>query len=214
VRYLPDQFSRVRRSLFVSLRSPGLRLVPNLGPRSVNVGEHTAGRNGLLAEYVRRQTGVSLNRLECRAYLKTATAAASDSTRAFPYVPLSLTRPNRILTGLAVLRGFEVDFNSIVGKDWSPVLGPDLFPSVQHKMVSTGRTGAKGWSTLPAPLRTPEKKESSSEDDEDSAVSTDEAESETASGVASTSRKGWSTEMKQALERGASVLSSVLFWPR
>jgi hypothetical protein len=125
----------------------GLLLVPALGARSVKIGEYTAGRNGLLSEYVRRQTGTVLGRSKVAAYLRRAKNKTKSFSRAPSLPPLSLCyvclSPFLALAGLAALNGAKVDPDSLIGKDWSSTLGPDHFPSVKHKLSAGGNPALK-----------------------------------------------------------------------
>jgi hypothetical protein len=82
---LPSIADLFRFSSFLS----GLRLIPYLSSRNVKVGKYTAGRNGLVMEYIRRQTGTMLSTTAFREYQKKMIeAAAGDEDRSSPFSPL------------------------------------------------------------------------------------------------------------------------------
>jgi hypothetical protein len=142
---------------------------------------------------------------------------ATRTVRLFPLLSLlaSISLTSSSSTGLAVIRGFDVDFNSIVGKDWSPVLGDDFFPSITPRMVTNGTVAL-----APTPVRRAAPSESASDsssvsdDDEELAVEALKpvSESESSAPTISASRDVvWTPAMKQAFERG--VFSSAAFLP-
>jgi hypothetical protein len=113
-------------------------------------------------------------------------------------------------TGLAVIRGFDVDFNSIVGKDWSTVLGNDFFPSVKPRMVTNGTVAlSPAQHSNAKPTKRVSGDASSSE--KESAVESSEAGSDSEEDESSVSRPQWTEKMKQALERGVFLLFSSYF---
>jgi hypothetical protein len=97
VRYLlsPSFQAFLAQALIFLLFLTALMLVPNMGARSVKVGKYTAGRNGLLAEYIRRQTGVPLDRKEVGLQIQKERLATNDPARTpvlpTPSSPLELT---------------------------------------------------------------------------------------------------------------------------
>ncbi|BGP20370.1 hypothetical protein JCM10213_002319 [Rhodosporidiobolus nylandii] len=98
-----------------------LALVPVMGKRVVYLPSdptcETYGRTALVAEYIRRQTGVMRNRVQitthCGIFRK---KVESDPSLA------------------AILRGPSYTGEQIASTDWDAVLGPDLFPHTAAPM--------------------------------------------------------------------------------
>jgi hypothetical protein len=70
---------------------------------------------------------------------------SEPNTVAYVLLPfLSLAYSLRLArSGLAVIRGAQVDFDSVAEKDWSSVLGPDHFPSSASNPSKLGAAAKK-----------------------------------------------------------------------
>ncbi|GAA5911692.1 hypothetical protein JCM6882_006941 [Rhodosporidiobolus microsporus] len=87
----------------------GLAIIPSLGKRRVRVGGERAGRNGLLGEYIRRQTGRVYTRIQVGQLLKTLKRRATGNS-----------------SRLSLVKGGAVpDYSVLVDRDWSAFLGSD-----------------------------------------------------------------------------------------
>ncbi|GAA5839740.1 hypothetical protein JCM11251_002578 [Rhodosporidiobolus azoricus] len=103
----------------------GIRLVPCLGTHRVTVGDVRLGRNGLLAEYVRRQTGVVLSAPKVHARLQQLRGRAQTELK-------------------VLLKGEDRDRHHAVSQKWSTLLGPDLYTNRSSVLArSTARNTPK-----------------------------------------------------------------------
>ncbi|GAA6039555.1 hypothetical protein JCM8097_008388 [Rhodosporidiobolus ruineniae] len=110
----------------------GLALIPNLGKRTVYFpgDDESYGRNGLLSEYIRRQTGKHRNRIQvashCAVWKKNYPSDAKL---------------------LKLIIGHDIPSASISTTDWDAFLGPDKHPetlSVARKASKAKRMQAFG----------------------------------------------------------------------
>ncbi|GAA6003295.1 uncharacterized protein JCM10292_003840 [Rhodotorula paludigena] len=90
----------------------GMALIPALGRRTVWLGDDSYGRNGLLGEYLRRQTGKIRNRTQVASHLAV----------------MRKNRPNdQQLADL--INGHPLAADALATTNWSELLGPDLHPT-------------------------------------------------------------------------------------
>lgn len=82
------------------LTRTGMTILPNMGRRTIWLedDEQSYGRNGLLAEYVRRQTGKVRNRTQLASHLAVLRKNNPDDTERKSTGPLSASARARLLT--------------------------------------------------------------------------------------------------------------------
>ncbi|GAA5875083.1 hypothetical protein JCM8547_005407 [Rhodosporidiobolus lusitaniae] len=132
----------------------GLALIPNIGKRTVYLSEESEesyGRNGLLSEYIRRQTGVVRNKVQCASHTAVWRKNNPDNTGL-----------------LALIKGHDVPSSSLSAIDWNSFLGPDNFP---HTLSKARQSPARG-------SRFSSRHQNDSDDDESGAESSDLSELE------------------------------------
>ncbi|BGP38227.1 hypothetical protein JCM10449v2_002156 [Rhodotorula kratochvilovae] len=98
----------------------GLELVPDLKQHIFQVGGKRVGRNGLLAEYVRRQTGEE--------------RTASQVSNRLQYLRQRYKGQGQTRKSLV---GAPADLGDMHKRDWDAYLGTDHFPKLAQKRRST-----------------------------------------------------------------------------
>ncbi|GAA5904933.1 hypothetical protein JCM8208_007228 [Rhodotorula glutinis] len=93
----------------------GMRLLPKMGTRAVHLETdgQSFGRNGLLAEYVRRQTGKYRSRRQVTSHLVQLRLAAVGDQR---------------FDDLQLFVGHDISRDAFAALNWSNLLGDDLYP--------------------------------------------------------------------------------------